>query len=274
MTINERNYYVICDDNCRFPSMTSEQILEAIAEATGETPTHIDDAFITKIKEQNRNGQLKLWVGTNAEYNAIETPDNDVLYIITDASEYGDIESRIESAEGRLDTAEGKIRSVESDLINKAIVYMDVDAIQTMLEGTYDLTAETGVSYSFYQIRKTFSAVPLRCGIAFELEATPHNNIVGKKYWINYSFRIRPKNKSACIVKEGTLTGEVLNVRNAGDIATHFSIYEGVFDPTRFSLGFFDVECSLWIRYEENPADFDCWDAKLKYYLYDPIANS
>ena len=53
--MSERNYYVLCDDNCRFESMTKEQIIAAIAEATGHTPEDIDAAFITRIKEQNKN---------------------------------------------------------------------------------------------------------------------------------------------------------------------------------------------------------------------------
>ena len=81
-------YYVISLGNNLDESMTKEQIVAAIAEATGETPTHVDDAFITKLKEQNRNNNLKVWVGTQAEYNAITTPANDTLYVITDVVEY------------------------------------------------------------------------------------------------------------------------------------------------------------------------------------------
>ena len=66
-----RIYYCICDDNCKFPTMTAEQILAAIAEATGNTPTGVDDAFITKIKEQNAGGALTFWSGTEAEFNAL-----------------------------------------------------------------------------------------------------------------------------------------------------------------------------------------------------------
>lgn len=43
----ERNYWVLCDDGCKFPAMTAEQVLAAIAEATGNTVTDIDSAFIT-----------------------------------------------------------------------------------------------------------------------------------------------------------------------------------------------------------------------------------
>jgi hypothetical protein len=68
---DERKYYVLCRDNCKFEGMTKEQIIAAIAEATGNTPTNIDDAFITKLLDQNKNAAMRLWVGTEAEYNAV-----------------------------------------------------------------------------------------------------------------------------------------------------------------------------------------------------------
>lgn len=80
--MSERNYYVLCDDNCRFEGMTKEQIYDAIAEATGMTPTPVDSAFITKIKEQNASHNLKMWKGTEAQYNALEEHDTDTLYIV------------------------------------------------------------------------------------------------------------------------------------------------------------------------------------------------
>lgn len=88
----ERNYYVICDDNCKFPSMTYEQILAAIAEATGATPTDVDDAFISKIRELNRNNNLRFWIGTTAEYNELANAgqiESNCMYIITDDA-FGD----------------------------------------------------------------------------------------------------------------------------------------------------------------------------------------
>lgn len=67
----EKTYYVFCSDDCKYEGMTKEQIIAAIAEATGATPTDIDSAFITKIKEQNKNGALTFWFGTESEYNAL-----------------------------------------------------------------------------------------------------------------------------------------------------------------------------------------------------------
>lgn len=89
-TENERNYYVFCDDNCKFPAMTAEQVLAAIAEATGHTARDVNAAFISKIKEIQGNTSIKFWVGTRAEYNAL-TPANNVFYIIVDDNPIADI---------------------------------------------------------------------------------------------------------------------------------------------------------------------------------------
>lgn len=96
MADTERTYYVMCADKCLFEGMTKEQIITAIAEATGATPTYIDDAFITKIKEQNKNGIIKFWRGTVAEYNAIAEKDSDTLYIKTDDTREAEIDAALQ----------------------------------------------------------------------------------------------------------------------------------------------------------------------------------
>lgn len=81
--MSEKIYFVRCSDDCLAESMTKEQIFAAIAEATGNTPTGVDEAFITKIKEGNENGAVSFWVGTEAQFNAlgIETA---LMYIRVD----------------------------------------------------------------------------------------------------------------------------------------------------------------------------------------------
>ena len=77
--MEDRIYYVRCKDGCLFESMTKEQILTAITEATGVTPTG-DEAIFTKIKEINAGNTLRFWVGTMAQYNAIAEKDPFVIY--------------------------------------------------------------------------------------------------------------------------------------------------------------------------------------------------
>lgn len=54
---------------------------------------------ITTI-EQNNNTPLQFWVGSKEEYDAIETKDNDVFYIISDDADYQEIANAIEALAG------------------------------------------------------------------------------------------------------------------------------------------------------------------------------
>jgi hypothetical protein len=93
----ENKYYVIRNDNCKFEGMTKEQILTAIQQAisTGQI-TDIDTGFVEKIKEQNKRQALKFWVGTQAQYNAIATPESDTFYIISDDTTEADFVAALE----------------------------------------------------------------------------------------------------------------------------------------------------------------------------------
>lgn len=87
-----RKYYCHCDSNCKFETMTKEQILAAITQAieTGEIGD-VDTGFVTKIKETNAGGYVSFWVGTTAQYNALQTKEANCLYIITDETKAEDL---------------------------------------------------------------------------------------------------------------------------------------------------------------------------------------
>lgn len=270
MPSSERNYYVVCDDNCRFPSMTSEQILEAIAEATGETPVHIDDAFISKLKEQNRNGQIKLWIGTNAEYNDIDTPESDVVYLITDSTEYDDLESairgvsqRLDGDETRLNNAESRLTVAETKIREEAVLYKKLTGLTTESFTTDALTFSTGLNWSSYNIRKTFRAESTQEGLCFEIEAKPNASIIGKKYIAQYTVTIEKYGEAKFYEKQGTVSGEVLNIPWANAIMPIVLFKEGVFSPTFLDYGNFDISVNVSIHYADNPTNLDCWDVSL-----------
>lgn len=91
-------YNVFNGDDCAFESMTKEQIYELIANsiAQGELAgVDAENPFITRIKEQNKGVPLTFWVGTQAEFNAIETKANNCFYIITDSTAQADIENAL-----------------------------------------------------------------------------------------------------------------------------------------------------------------------------------
>lgn len=93
-----RTYYVISNDNCKFESMTKEQILAAITQAIEEGEiSDIDTGFVTKLKEANKNRQLTFWIGSTAEYNALQIKETNCFYILTDDTEFEDIETELET---------------------------------------------------------------------------------------------------------------------------------------------------------------------------------
>lgn len=104
---DERTYFVLCADNCRFEGMTKEQILSAITQAVelGEI-RDVDTGFVTKIKEKNGGMQVTLWVGTQAQYNAIEVPDVNCLYIITDDRTVQEMQDAIVSLQEKIERIE------------------------------------------------------------------------------------------------------------------------------------------------------------------------
>ena len=94
-----RKYYCFCDSNCKFETMTREQILTAISQAI-ETGVVVnpDSGFITKVKETNGGSYVTFWVGTRAQYNAIESIDQNCIYIITDDTTAKDIANMVKTA--------------------------------------------------------------------------------------------------------------------------------------------------------------------------------
>ncbi len=100
-------YYVIGEGNNFYEGMTKEQILAAITQAIEtHTITDVDTGFVTKLKEKNKNNQLSVWVGTEAEFNAIEEKDQNTLYIKTDDSTLEAIGEQFELYNQRLTNCE------------------------------------------------------------------------------------------------------------------------------------------------------------------------
>lgn len=136
--MSERNYYCLCDDNCRFPTMTTEQILAAIAQAV-ETGVVInpDTGFITKLKETNSGDYITFWVGTRAQYNALEKPAKNCVYIITDdttAKDYENVVAELQALTKELQEAATK---KESAGLVSAVHYVETEAaLDTLIENT------------------------------------------------------------------------------------------------------------------------------------------
>ena len=94
-----KKYYCFCGSNCKYETMTKEQILAAITQAA-ETGTigDVDAGFITKVKENNAGGYVTFWTGTQAQFNALPSIEMNCLYIFTDAPSTADMEATIIAA--------------------------------------------------------------------------------------------------------------------------------------------------------------------------------
>lgn len=112
-------YYVTREDGVRSEGLTKEQIYELINGTTGKIPEGVDEAFITKLREINKNGNISLWVGSNAEYNDIEVKDDNAVYIVTNDTFYTDLETQINDLNTRISAYESELVSVQNETENK-----------------------------------------------------------------------------------------------------------------------------------------------------------
>ncbi len=113
--------YVICDNNCKFESMTKEQIYTAIMQAveTGKI-SDINTGFVSTIKTIT-NQPLRFFVGTQAQYNGLaEAAKENLFAIITDDTTkegiinlLNDLIARATSLENRATALEGKADKLE-----------------------------------------------------------------------------------------------------------------------------------------------------------------
>lgn len=152
--MSERIYFCFCADNCKFETMTKEQIFAAIAEATGNTPTGIDDAFISRIKEQNKGDTVTIWRGTVAEYNALDELDDNCIYIKTDDTTIADINEKFEEVERETETTLDDFK-VE---LGKLRPYGDLDSFVASAVPLYGyITSDCGVITFFLPLSKPIS---------------------------------------------------------------------------------------------------------------------
>lgn len=84
--MSEIKAYGFCENDCRREVYTKEQTVALLQAAidNGSLASCTGNVIISEVQEINKNVGLKFWLGTQAEYNAIENYSADVHYIITD----------------------------------------------------------------------------------------------------------------------------------------------------------------------------------------------
>lgn len=90
------NVFVRGISDSSFEGMTKQEIITAIVNAIqGGTVGNVDTGFVTTIKEQNKGIGLMFWVGTTAEFEALEERPLNTLYIKIDDTSVADINAAI-----------------------------------------------------------------------------------------------------------------------------------------------------------------------------------
>lgn len=103
----ERTFYVVSKDDCLIEGMSKEQILTAIEQSLEQGyVSNPDSAVFSKIKEIRANETAQIWIGTEAEFNAISPAptigrsivrigENGVMYICSDDSTLNDFSNHL-----------------------------------------------------------------------------------------------------------------------------------------------------------------------------------
>lgn len=103
----EDTVYALDSGGNRIATFSAEQILEAINAAitTGEIPSELT-AFIDAIKEQNKGKSLKFWLGTQAEFLALENTEEDIIYFINDSTNLKDLSDALDQLKEQLQSGD------------------------------------------------------------------------------------------------------------------------------------------------------------------------
>ena len=84
-----------------------------------------------KIAELNKGGILTFWVGTQAEYDAIQTRENNCFYIVTDDATTKEIKDNIIKILSDITGIKSDITGIKSDITG---IKSDITGIQTDIE--------------------------------------------------------------------------------------------------------------------------------------------
>lgn len=159
-------HYVIREDGIKVEGLTKEQVYEIINGTTGEVPEGVDEEFITKLRELNAGDAVSVWVGTNAEYNAIEEKQEGVLYIIADSTFYEDLEATLTGFDEKIQAVEDNMAQVESDTESTLTqMQSDIEEINNNLSYVYDkMSAPPIITWSQSE-NPTYQQIDIQCNI-------------------------------------------------------------------------------------------------------------
>lgn len=133
------NVFVLDELGNNYLGMTKEQVISAIQQylTTGEIKD-VDSGFITKIQEMHKKGNIKFWIGTQAEYQALDHTEENTLYMFSDDPTINDIENAINELADGIDNLNTRL----DNLGFKSAVATVVSGTETLNPSVNSLTKE------------------------------------------------------------------------------------------------------------------------------------
>ena len=166
-------YYCYCDNDCKYPTMTAEQILTAIQQAIENGAiTDPDETIISKLVEINASNTVQVWIGTEAQFNAlsgisritkcvIRIGNDGVLYLCTDDTTLEDIDAATAETIGGIKAKAQTTESLECAIGSNDRLYAPVPGAADISLGMYanltettdDITTNTDVKTAIQLLR-------------------------------------------------------------------------------------------------------------------------
>lgn len=101
------NKYVTREDGAFIQSMSKQEVEELVSDVQ-----NLGDVAISEIVETNRQKPKKVWLGTSAEYDALQTKDENTVYFVT-----GDVFQQINDKIAEIESSIDELKSeVEAEL--------------------------------------------------------------------------------------------------------------------------------------------------------------
>lgn len=217
------NKYVICNNNCKYEALDKEETLSAIQQAIesggvqGVDPT---EPFITKIKDKNTGVAVGLWIGTEKQFNAITTKEDNTVYIYPTDFEVN-VNQMLEQLRAELTVAERHITDI-------------IDGRQLVRSATYAKGILPVILYNQYTVCNDQHAIAIdlptidtvvgkRLEVAWEV--APYNTIC----YTTFTITAESATGGCCVpvYQQGKFVGTIsfLNKYVGGDPSNHLYVY-------------------------------------------------
>lgn len=140
-------YYVL-DANKNLKEALDKEGVYAVLEQAIEDGDleHVaaDSAFVSKIKDLNGGQDFKVWIGTTAEYNAIQEKTQNTLYLLTD----DELEQELSDIEDNVTTLFNEVENIEAYIPKKIVQVVNINENSYQLGTSLTFSIPTGKSFS------------------------------------------------------------------------------------------------------------------------------